>query len=109
MFKAEFESYRQGDVILRNMGKENLPENLTVMNTKIIAESFTTGHTHEFIGGDVEFLYNPEDEQSPVFLNIKTEALLAHQEHALHMVKPGCYEVRFQQTVIDNEPIRVID
>ena len=105
-FKGKTENYRQGDVILYRNDELNLSDYLPT-DSLIIAESFTTGHTHEFITGDAT-LYAKEG-SGDLALVVREDSLWAHQEHALHNVKPGVYEIRWQQTIVDNTPIRVID
>ena len=112
LFKGTVENYRQGDVLLARINK--LPDGTEPMTTTVLAESFLTGNTHEFIYGDITIVGQPDGE---FYVIVEGDfAILAHNEsqtdrvaHRAHVVQPGIYHVKFQQTYFDNRPIRVID
>lgn len=113
LFVGTVANYRQGDVLLKRI--DEVPENLVLANTTILAESILTGNTHEFLYGNIQILQDFNSKE--VYLEVKdTIAILGHKEsqtdriaHKAHVIEPGYYHLKFQQTFVDNRPIRVID
>jgi hypothetical protein len=87
--------YRHGELIIRVVkevkGKKR--------NNLILAEGEATGHKHEITTGDAE-LY---DENGTLYLSVKSEAELTHQDHDTITLPKGNYEITIQKEYVVGE------
>lgn len=91
--------YRQGDVLIKRVGK--IPTGLaTVPRDKgrvILAYGEITGHAHAVVG-EVELLATDVEEMELRFLRVEGEmAEVVHEEHSTITLPAGLYEVRRQR------------
>ena len=84
---------RQGDVLLRKIN--TLPKGLKEKN-KILAYGEITGHHHRF-RENLQCVSVFADEQGKQFCDVKSEAVLEHEDHAHLKVPEGKYEVIIQR------------
>ena len=95
-------SYRQGDVFLRTI--ETIPVEATKRSQMILARGEATGHVHEVVG-DAE-LY---ERDGTLYLRVRSEATLTHQEHTPITLPQGAYEVGIQKEYTPEGWNRVVD
>jgi len=80
--------FQQGDVLIENI--TNIPVKAIRQKGKTLAEGEATGHHHTITKGDAE-LYEHE---GSMFLRVKDEATLTHQEHSQIVLPKGDYMIR---------------
>jgi hypothetical protein len=89
-------TYRQGDVLLIKRDEE-CPEsadgNLT---TYIVAEGEITGHSHRLVAERIGLRFNARGGQ---VIDLPMGGRLLHEEHKIHVLQPGSYDVKLQKTV----------
>ncbi len=86
---------RQGDVFLRRV--DQLPAKVKKLNTNVIAYGEVTGHAHKVevdAGGGVTLV---EDEQGNMFVCVKGNASMVHDEHGQINLTEGVYGVTIQR------------
>ncbi len=95
---------RQGDILLVRV--ESVPKKLKRLATNIVAYGEVTGHAHkvEVDAGDVILT---EDEEGNMFVSVKGEASLKHDEHAPIKLESGDYKV-VRQREYEPEKIRPV-
>ena len=67
---------RHGDLLLKEI--DNIPENITKINSNVLAEGEATGHVHILVDGEFDLV---EDSNRIRYLNVKKSTKLTHQEH----------------------------
>jgi len=84
---------QQGDVLIKSIDK--LPENLSKVlpkeNKLILAEGEATGHCHAI--SDIDNVELLQDKNGNLFLDVKEEIDLTHDEHNTITINPGQYEI----------------
>ena len=130
MTNAQTLIFRQGDVMIRQIGK--IPESAKPVETKgpvVLALGETTGHSHAFYDGRVKYF---RDDALAVGSNTTTKmigdgptgrafikvledandknlpALLRHEEHTAIPVPPGDYEI-IRQSEFVGEAVRQVE
>jgi len=85
--------YQQGDVLIEKI--EAVPENTTVTEPEngrnVLAEGEATGHFHAISSDSTVLLENDAKE---MFLSVKNEATLTHNEHNAITLPIGNYKIR---------------
>jgi hypothetical protein len=94
--------YRQGDVFIQEI--ETLPKDVKKQNSKgkiILALGEATGHHHsiEVTEATESFV----DAAGLLFLNLKEDTVLTHQEHAPIEINRGTYKVTIQKEYTPQE------
>jgi hypothetical protein len=89
--------FRQGDVLVMPMPKEELPGGLVQAprdrrNRMVLALGEATGHAHVITGERVSMLCPPDDPER-LFLLIEGYGRLGHEEHGPIALSPGAYRV----------------
>lgn len=113
MKQNQFKTYRQGDVLIKQI--KNLPKGLKKSKDNfkervVLAYGEVTGHAHAFYNSkDVELLESNDIKETRRFLNIKTISELKHEEHNTLTFNPGIYEVIQQKEYSMGQIKRVID
>lgn len=97
---------RQGDVLLERV--DALPGKVKELPTNVVAYGEVTGHAHkvEVDAGDCVLV---EDEEGNMFVNVKGEATLRHDEHAPIKLTRGVYRVVKQREYAPEKPRPVAD
>ncbi len=87
------EQFRQGDVLLTRI--DNAPIG-KVLKTNILAYGEVTGHAHrvEVDAGEVTLV---EDGEGNMFVCVKGDATVKHEEHGPIALKEGTYKVTIQR------------
>ena len=83
------EFYRQGDLLIRKI--ETLPQGLTKLNTKILAEGEATGHQHRLTSKTAQLFRNDANQRR--YLSIEEPTQLVHEEHKPITIEEGTYIV----------------
>ena len=89
---------RQGDVFLRRI--KAIPATATRQETKdriVLAYDEVTGHAHATADSDAVDVFIGEDR---MYLKVKEETALRHEEHAPVTIAPGNYERVIQQEYV---------
>ena len=91
------EMYRQGDVLVLPLARDELPQPLIRAprdrrNRMVLALGEATGHAH-IVTGDGVSLLCPPDDPSRLFLLIEGHGRLVHDEHGPIALGPGAYRV----------------
>ena len=92
-------TYQHGDVILKKINE--LPDDLKVKTTNVLAEGEHTGHYHSLCPKGTQLARYKEipgltfysDKNGNSYVKIDTELDLLHQEHAKIEVPPAIYKV----------------
>jgi hypothetical protein len=89
--------FRQGDVLVMPMPKEELPSGLVQAprdrrNRMVLALGEATGHAHVITGERVSLLCPPDDPER-LFLLIEGYGRLGHEEHGPIPLSAGAYRV----------------
>jgi hypothetical protein len=89
--------YRQGDVLVMPMPREELPAGLVRAprdrrNRMVLALGEATGHAHVVTGERVALLCPPDDPER-LFLVIEGYGRLGHEEHGPIALSAGAYRV----------------
>jgi len=82
---------RHGDIPLYPINE--LPNGLKEMENKgsyILAEGETTGHKHVIVSEGLQVFYSADGR---LYLKVKNQGNITHQEHKTLTVLPGIYEV----------------
>lgn len=84
---------RHGDLLLQRV--EKLPNDcMDIAKDKmVLAEGTATGHKHVMAGKGVVF---HKTDKGDIFIEVKKNALLTHEEHATIEFGPGIYQVIHQ-------------
>lgn len=86
--------HQQGDVLI--FAIDTLPTGLKKVEPKggrfILAEGEATGHAHAI--SNVEDVEMFADEQGNIFVTVKSEVALSHEEHNTQKIGKGTYKVR---------------
>ena len=82
-------SYRQGDLLIRRI--ESLPQGLTKLDTKILAEGEATGHQHRLTSKTVQVFRDDANQQK--YLSLEEPTQLVHEEHKPITIEKGTYVV----------------
>lgn len=94
--KQEREIYRQGDVLIEEIGA--LPKGLTRREPEdgriILARGEATGHHHSL---DIDAADWWKDDKGGQFLTVTDPAAVTHQEHDTIVLPPGNFRVRRQR------------
>lgn len=91
-------AYRQGDVLV--LCDAELPKDVVLQPTPVLAEGEVTGHRHQVTEGRVRYFLSPKLQRA--FLAVDSpHALLTHEEHGPVSLPKGTYEVRIQR---EHEP-----
>ena len=83
--------FRQGDVLLRQI--KTIPQEAKASDKKdriVLAYGEVTGHAHAI--HDLESVDVFVKEDGTMYLDVKAETPLQHEEHAAIMLPPGRYE-----------------
>lgn len=80
---------QQGDVILRRINK--IPEGATRKKTNVLAEGESTGHAHRVEDAEVY------EANGVLYLRVKEEAKVTHEEHKQIDLPAGDYEIGIVQ------------
>ncbi len=99
--------YRQGDVLLTLAEIPASAKPLVLKDRVILAHGEVTGHHHSIVVKRNKFAAFTDGEQ--MYLRVKSQVVLEHQEHADIVVEPGDYIVRKQVEVWLDEVRRVAD
>lgn len=93
--------YAHGDVLLDVLTE--LPDDLTVHKSRLLARGEATGHTHTLVGGKVE-VFTAEHKRDDltvaggdVLIHVIEETTIKHQEHGPIILPPGFYRARQQR------------
>ena len=102
---------QHGDVLL--FKRDVLPDGLKRQQPKagrlVLAEGEVTGHAHVIAALDDCDLY--ADEDGTLYLEVRAEVDLTHEEHATQTIAPGAYRVGRVREVdpFENEVKQVAD
>ena len=102
------EQYRHGDIFFRRF-EGDLPENMEVLNTRVVAEGELTGHAHRMVGGSVTAYMPPEGALATMFLAIEEMVTLQHEEHAEIQLPAGNWEAIRQREYTPSGDRQVAD
>ena len=84
---------QQGDVTYERV--DTLPSGLKPVKARsgsfILADGEVTGHAHRIDECPEVDLF--EDENGTLFMSVKKDVALTHEEHGTHTVKPGAYKI----------------
>lgn len=81
--------YRHGDLLIKRI--ESLPEGLTKLNTKILAEGEATGHHHRLTSQTAQVFRDDANQRR--YLSIEEPTQLVHEEHKPITIEEGTYVV----------------
>ena len=85
--------YQQGDVLIKQ--RSRIPTGVKKLTPKargwVFAEGEHTGHAH--CVADVEALEMYEDSDGTIWVRVREEARLTHEEHNAQTIAPGVYEI----------------
>jgi hypothetical protein len=81
--------YRQGDLLIRKI--ETLPQGLTKLDTKILAEGEATGHQHRLTSQTTQVFR--DDARQQKFLSVVEPTQLVHEEHKPITIDEGTYVI----------------
>ena len=82
--------YRHGDLLIRRI--ESLPQRLTRLNTRTLAQGEVTGHQHRLISQTAQvFISNDANQQK--YLSVVEPTQLVHEEHKPITIEEGAYVV----------------
>lgn len=96
--------YRQGEVLLTQINKRELPKNLTKKDN-ILAHGTTTGHSH-LLNTNAKVLVDDKGNQYAI---VAAPTQLTHEEHTAITVEKGTYKVTIQhEHDILNDEIRQV-
>lgn len=100
--------YRQGDVLLTPVaampgGLKKVPPE---KGRRVLAHGEATGHAHTLEVPATEMYISPDGE---IFVSVKKETALAHQEHDPITLPAGDYKVTRQREYTPTEIIQVRD
>lgn len=103
--------YRQGDVLLIEISQ--FEEGYTPSKSKTVALGEATGHHHTF-EGDVEILVSKETSNLAVndqgiLVDVRSDAILVHQEHATIEIPTGHYRRIIQREYSPEAVVNVMD
>ena len=102
-------SARQGDVLIREVAE--VPEGAKMLprdrGRVVLAYGEVTGHAHVIAERDAELL--SVSGQVDRWLRVRSQAVLAHEEHAAIAIAPGTYRVSIQREWSDQDAQRVLD
>ncbi len=93
--------YRQGDIILKKISKEEFEKKgrelipNKISQQFVIARGETTGHSHRLV--DFEEAFILQDESGRFYLNLPVKARVIHEEHAPIELEDGYYEIWREQ------------
>jgi len=79
--------YRQGDILFIEI--TSLPEGISRLEHRIIAEGETTGHKHQVLD-DVAYLY---EDGNVKFLEALKDVEVVHEEHHTIKLPKGVYKI----------------
>src|SRR2546430_13086226 len=97
--------FRQGDVLLRQIAQ--IPKAATPQQQKgpiVLALGEATGHKHQIID-ELENVDVFVGEEGQLYLRVKAETALKHEEHGAIAIPPGNYE-RILQREYSPEAVR---
>lgn len=81
--------YRQGDLLLRRI--DSLPQGLTELNTKILAQGEATRHHHRLTSQTAQVFRDGANQQKYLLAEEPTQ--LVHEEHKPITIEKGLYVV----------------
>ena len=81
--------YRQGDLLIRRIG--SLPQGLTKLDTKALAEGEATGHQHRLTLKTAQLFRDDANQRR--YLSIEEPTQLVHEEHKPITIEEGTYVV----------------
>lgn len=85
--------YQQGDVLIKR--RSSIPANAKKREPGnrgwVFAEGEHTGHAHRV--ADVDALDMYEDAAGTVWVRVREEARITHEEHHAQTIAPGIYEI----------------
>lgn len=84
--------YRHGDVDIIQISE--LPKNLTKLNTDVLAEGETTGHSHKLDG---RFTIYQEPQTELKFMFVEAPTKIKHEEHTTIEIAPGIYKILIER------------
>lgn len=94
--------YRHGDVELIKVGE--IPQDVKKLERKELACGELTGHAHRIDFGD---LFETKD--GSLYLKVKGETQVSHEEHKTKVVPPGIYRVNIKRQYLPTGWERVLD
>jgi hypothetical protein len=94
--------YRQGDVLIQDI--KSIPAKAARLPHGTLAHGELTGHSHHVADLKTVELFEHE---GTLYLRVKSEATILHQEHGPVTVPPGTYKV-WRQREYSPKEIRVI-
>ncbi len=83
--------FRQGDVLIKQV--RSIPKEAVIQKTKdriVLAYGEVTGHAHAI--GDLESVDVLVKPDGTMYLRVKEEATIRHEEHGAIALPPGNYE-----------------
>ncbi len=89
--------YRQGDVLVRTIDENEVPDGLIAAprdskGRLVLARGEATGHAHVASGEGLRLLCLPDDVET-MFLHIEAHGRLTHEEHGPIGLPKGWYQV----------------
>jgi hypothetical protein len=103
---------RQGDVIIERIDEIPAPAKRVKLKRGqriILAYGEATGHHHSLDLKDADWWKHADDANGDQYLNVKTSAVVTHQEHAPVALPAGKYRVIQQREYSPEEIRRVRD
>lgn len=103
--------YRHGDLVLKRVAKSKIPKTAKLLKTSVLAEGETTGHKHQFSGGQVQLFADKPTSTEPAIVVVAAETKLIHDEHKPIAIEKGTYEVLHERELnpFHNVERRVVD
>lgn len=80
--------YRHGDLLIQKI--DSIPEGATRLKHSTLADGEATGHAHTIERPSSATLY---EKDGKLYLNVRKDTAVVHQEHARIPLAPGVYGV----------------
>jgi hypothetical protein len=105
--------YRQGDVLVVPIAESELPTDVIPAprdrsGRLVLAYGEATGHAHVASGEGLRLLCRPEDQQA-LFLHVRSQGRVTHEEHGAIGLPAGYYRVVRQREYLPGSIRPVLD
>jgi hypothetical protein len=105
--------YRQGDVLIVPIDESELPDDVIAAprdrsGRLVLAYGEATGHAHVVSGEGLRLLCLPDDLQS-MFLHVRSQGRVTHEEHSTIGLPAGYYRVIRQREYVPGSVRPVAD
>ena len=98
--------YRHGDVLIQEIGDDEIPKDAKKVKGNILVRGEVTGHAHRLdTPGAFQILETPD----ALYVEITQETNIVHEEHDPITLQKGKYKVWVQREYTPESVRRVID